>query len=703
MRKGIPTIVMQNEVSECGLACIAMLAEHHGIDAPLEKLCDQYSASVHGTTLSNLSAILTEIGIPGVPVQFDFDELNALPLPAILHYGAGHYVVLAWRSGNTVCVLNPALGAQMLSFDALKREISGYALIVEEGESISPNTGWALYKKSSRLPGWISIKSTSAVPSIYRLMLTTFVISLAVFIIPAIMSSSLNALYNHTGSADVPWGYYVIAFLATAGVELLNGIFAANIVKRFAHNSSATGFMRLMQQPLRYFHKRNAGEVYSRFTHWCGALNQKITLDNTLRIDWIVAIIAFGIMFWVSPLLSLVSFLSVIVMGLISFWAAWKDRGYTQQIEALGAEQNDFIMETISGIHTIKSAGLQTHRQIEFAAQNHQMLRLLRNYAVYNKVKNSLYQLTNNGEMLLFIAISLPLLQGGAMTFGAFVSYGLVKQIYGSTMSKLFFTVLQKNEIGVIDKRAEDFLDREATLVEPFKKTEHFLHSIQINDLCFEWAPGESLLNHLTISLRKGECVAIVGPSGEGKTTLLSIAAGLLTAEHGSVCIDGVEQAPGQWASMSFMSSTSHILLQGNVRDNITLFKSTGTAAEDRQISEILNALGISEVIEKLPGGLNARIREGNSTLSAGQHQRLLLARALYCHHELIILDEPTANLDLAAAKQTMATIVEHCRQNNKTLLVVTHNPVLLDAFDSVYRLSGGRLQWEECNEEHQS
>lgn len=692
MRKGISETILQNEVSECGLACIAMLADHYGIDASLEKLRDRYPISVHGSSLSYLNTILNEIGIPCVPVRFDFDELNALPLPSILHYGAGHYVVLAWRSGNTLCVLNPALGTQMLTFDALKREISGFALIVEEEEKVAPGPGWALQKKKSRLPAWISLKATSSVPYVHTLMLTTFIISMAIFIIPAIMSSSLNSLYNHTGTIDVPWEYYIIAFLAISGIDLLNGIFSANITKRFSHTSSTSGFKRLIHQPLRYFHKRNAGQIYSRFNHWCGTFGQKISLDNTLRIDWIIAILAFGIMFWISPLLSLVSFFSVIMMGLISLWAAWKDRVYTQKIEVLSAEQNDFLMETINGINTIKCAGLQTHRQVEFAAQNHLMLRLLRNYVVYSKIKTNLYQLTGNGEMLLFIAISLPLLQSSAMNFGAFVSYGLIKQIYSNYMTKLFFTVLKKNEISVIDKRAEDFLHGTVFSTSPEQKTEGFLQSIQFKNLRFGWTPGENILTGLSLTLLKGECMAIVGKSGEGKTTFLSIAAGLLQAEGGEIFIDGKAQTPGQWVNMAFMNSTDHVLLQGSIRDNITLFKSNHNVKEERQIINILRALGIADVIEHLPGRLNAKIREGNCGLSAGQHQRLLLARALYCNHELIILDEPTANLDEATAQQTMMAILEYCRRQNKTLLVVTHNPVLLSEFDSVYQLSQGRL-----------
>lgn len=701
MRKGIPTLVLQNEISECGLACISMFAEHYGVEAPLEKLRDKFPASVHGSTLASLCSTLSEIGIPVSPVVFEFEDLSALPLPAILHYGAGHYVLLAWRSGKQVCVLNPALGMQLLTFDALKKEISGYALIHDEDNAVSTSNKWPQRTDKKILPAWLSIKSTAKIPFIHLLMVTSLLISMAVFIIPAVMSSSLNALFNHQNLDDIVWWYYIVAFIAVAGMDLVNSVFSANLVRHFSHTSNAHGFMRLIHQPLRYFQKRNGGEIYSRFSHWCVAQGQKIRLDNTLRSDWLIAALAFGVMFWISPLLTLISCISVIFMGVISLWAAWQDRSYTQRMEAQGAELNEFIMETVNGIHTIKSAGLQAQRQIEFAARNQQLLEVMRRYAIYSKIKSNLYQLVNNGETILFIAISLPLLQANTMSFGMFVSYGLIKQIYGNYMSKLFFTVLEKNELGVIDKRADDFLISGTLPESNAQRTVQFSQSVTFTDLTFGWTPEDNILNKLNLTLGKGECLAIVGESGEGKTTLLSIIAGLLNTDSGQVSIDGAEQMPGQWTNMAFMSSTNHILLQGDVRDNITLFKSLHTAREDQQIMDILSALGLANVIEKLPGGLNARIREGNSALSAGQHQRLLLARALFCSHELIVLDEPTANLDEATAKQTMSAVINHCRQKNKTLIVVTHNSALLNEFDTVYQLVHGQLQRHSQAENH--
>lgn len=108
MENTLPTPVLQSEINECGLACIAMLAETQGIRAPLTELRERYPASQHGTSLATLCAILGELALPAYPVAFEHRDLAALPLPAILHYGAGHYVLLAYRQGY-VCVMNLAL------------------------------------------------------------------------------------------------------------------------------------------------------------------------------------------------------------------------------------------------------------------------------------------------------------------------------------------------------------------------------------------------------------------------------------------------------------------------------------------------------------------------------------------------------------------------------------------------------------------
>ena len=100
MKNTIPNLIFQEETNECGLACVAMLAQTQGQTISLETLRDIFPASDHGTSLDTLMAILARLGIATAPVLFEHHELSELPLPAILHYGASHYVLLAWRKGD---------------------------------------------------------------------------------------------------------------------------------------------------------------------------------------------------------------------------------------------------------------------------------------------------------------------------------------------------------------------------------------------------------------------------------------------------------------------------------------------------------------------------------------------------------------------------------------------------------------------------
>lgn len=174
MKTTIPNQIFQEETNECGLACVAMLAQTQGKTVSLETLRDIFPASDHGTSLDTLMTILARLGIATTPVLFEHHELNDLPLPAILHYGASHYVLLAWRKGNQVCVMNPAIGEQWLPFSALKQEISGYALIVEPDRPLEADPDLSLPDETQTAPRAMSMQETAAVPGIYRLMLLTF-------------------------------------------------------------------------------------------------------------------------------------------------------------------------------------------------------------------------------------------------------------------------------------------------------------------------------------------------------------------------------------------------------------------------------------------------------------------------------------------------------------------------------------------------
>lgn len=390
MKNTIPNLIFQEETNECGLACVAMLAQTQGQTISLETLRDIFPASDHGTSLDTLMAILARLGIATAPVLFEHHELSELPLPAILHYGASHYVLLAWRKGNHVCVMNPAIGEQWLPFAALKQEISGYALIVEPEQRLAADPALARPTAGQSMPRVMSMQETADVPGIYRLMLLTFMVSLTLFLMPTMVSSAINKAFSSVESSGFPYGWFILAFVVSSLMALGVRAIAERYIKRFVLIHSGVGFSRLLQKPLRFFEKRAPGEIFSRFTAWQMGLLQKIELDNGLRSDWVIGAIALAIMFWIAPILAAISAIGVTVMGIISVWAVIRDRWFTQQLQLKSAALNDFFMETLQGILTVKTAGLEGQRQAQFAALSCELYTCLQRQKVYQQVKEGL-------------------------------------------------------------------------------------------------------------------------------------------------------------------------------------------------------------------------------------------------------------------------------------------------------------------------
>lgn len=697
MEKIIPTLVFQGETNECGLACISMMAETQGISAPLERLRERYPASQHGTSLATLCTIMSELAMPCYPVAFEHDELAELPLPAILHYGASHYVLLAYRKGDYVCVMNPAIGQQLLPVEALKREISGYALVLDSETQPDPQA-LAGVKRSKRFSAMecMSLKETAGIRGIYRLMVLSFLISLTLFIMPTMVSSAINKVFSSAGETDFPYFYFLLAFVVSTTLAFGVRWVTERFIKRFVVVNSVGGFSRLLSNSLNFFDKRAPGEVFSRFANWQMASAIKIELDNGLRTDWVIGAIALAVMCYMSPVLAMVSGIGVTLMGLVSVWAIYRDRYFTQQMQVKTAEQSDFILESIQGFSTIKSAGLDSQRKSLFAKYALSLFSCRQRQKIYEQVKSSLYQMIGSLEMVCFMFLALPLLKGGTITLGEFFAYSFVREIFTSYITKIFYAILQKNQLHVIDTRARDLFpalpEREESDSAIPAAIPTFASQLRYHNIAFAYDAQQPVLRDLSLSLKPGQSIAIVGESGAGKSTLLKVMTGLMAPQQGEVLVDGEPVDYRQIHSLFFLQSQEDILFNASVLHNITLFDDQFDEHKHRQIEQSLKGLNLASVVEKLPGGLNALIRESHAGLSLGQRQRLLLARAMYSERPILVLDEPTANLDEETAHLVMSTLLDHCREHHKTLITVTHSESVLPMFDRVYRMSGGHI-----------
>jgi ATP-binding cassette subfamily B protein RaxB len=215
---------------------------------------------------------------------------------------------------------------------------------------------------------------------------------------------------------------------------------------------------------------------------------------------------------------------------------------------------------------------------------------------------------------------------------------------------------------------------------------------IDVRDVTFRYGVSDQLvLRHANLVIRKGEKIVITGASGSGKSTLFKLLAAAEPVQEGEILLNGIA-----WPNLTVDEIRRHavhmrqgdLILHGSIADNVSLFAGN---ADEARIHALLDDVGLLPDVMRLPMRTRTVISDTIANISAGQRQRLLLARALYQQRELLLLDEPTSNLDPASVRK----IVGLLRRIERTVVVITHDMSLAAAFDTRYRLVDGALLCE--------
>jgi ABC-type multidrug transport system fused ATPase/permease subunit len=215
--------------------------------------------------------------------------------------------------------------------------------------------------------------------------------------------------------------------------------------------------------------------------------------------------------------------------------------------------------------------------------------------------------------------------------------------------------------------------------------------SVEIRDVTFSYEPSRRVLDGVDFTVHRGKQVALVGRSGSGKSTLLALIERFYEPDGGAIIIDGTEASQidlhAHRRRIAFVEQGAPIM-HGTVRENLTYAQPHAT---DQQIARAVALAGLTDVLERLDGGLEAQVGEHGQSLSGGERQRLAIARALLTEPELLLLDEPTSNLDPlseAAISQTLRKLRGRC-----TVIVAAHRYSTIRDVDSVVVIDNGRIQ----------
>jgi ATP-binding cassette subfamily B protein RaxB len=446
-------------------------------------------------------------------------------------------------------------------------------------------------------------------------------------------------------------------------------------------------FHHLVRLPLSFFEKRHIGDILSRFNSIEPIRNMLGEGLITGLIDGLMSVLMLVLMFTYSVQLGLIvlfAFALYATLRLVLF------RTFRQLNEAAihsKADENSAFIETVRAVQSLKLLNRESERESQwlnrYASYVNSNVRLGRAKISFKAMNDAIFGLENVITIYLAARLALSNLMTVGMIF-AFVAYKLQ---FAQRTALLIEKLVDLRILGLHLERLADIaltpLERGHDQDLSYMRT--IGGAMELRNVCFRYAEGEPLiLNNVNLSVPPGHFVTIMGPSGCGKTTLVKILLGLIEPTSGEVLIDGLPLR--QIGARAYREQIGAVmqedqLLSGSIADNICFFETT---FDLQGMIECARIAGIHDDVVAMPMSYNSLIGDMGSSLSSGQKQRILLARALYRRPKILFLDEGTAHLDTEKEKEINANL----RRLNMTRVSVAHRPEISNGADMILHLT---------------
>ncbi|MEA3018450.1 MAG: ATP-binding cassette, subfamily bacterial CvaB/MchF/RaxB, partial [Sphingomonadales bacterium] len=441
---------------------------------------------------------------------------------------------------------------------------------------------------------------------------------------------------------------------------------------------------------------RSVGDILSRFQSVIPIQRLLTESAAAALIDGVLAILTFALMLVYSPLLTLIPLASLILYaGFRWFTLPAERRAENERIAAMGREQSAMI-ETLRGIVTLRLAGRETIRHAVWQNRLSEALG-----ATYVHERIHVWQATASTllwalEIVAVTWLAVTMAIAGGFTVGMIFAFLAYRMQFAAATKSLIDKSTDFRMLSLHLDRISDIAltEEDRGFAEPAAQEQPFRGEVELRGVAFAYGIHDpQVLKGVDLRIAPGEHVAITGPSGGGKTTLTKILLGLLEPTAGEVLVDGMPLARygrRAWRENVAAVLQDDVLFAGTIADNVAGFE----PVDPERMIEAMHAAAIADDVEAMPMRHLTLVGDMGSTLSGGQMQRILLARALYRRPKLLVMDEGTAHLDAEHESRVNRAIAAM----GITRIVVAHRRETLAAAERVIVLDDGRITPEPAN-----
>lgn len=667
-------VIVQTEVAECGLACLAMITGFYGFDTDMTSLRRRFSISSHGTNLKQLMDMAGRLHLSPRALRAEVDDLPQLQLPCIIHWSLNHFVVLKAIKRKKFILHDPAIGERLLDREEFSRHFTGVVLELTPTQAFEAGEDKRYLRLSHFWSRIVGLKR-----SLIQILLLSLLLQLFAIASPFYMQTVVDdVILRHDDNLLLVLAIgFGLLLLIQLGTGALREFVILHIANRLAIQMSANLFRHLIRLPMDYFSKRHMGDIVSRFGS-LGNVRQLLTTGLVAAVvDGIMALITLAAMFFYDARLTLIV-LVVVVLYVVLRWALYRPfRLLTEESIIASAQENSHFMESVRAMQTIKLFQRENDRQGQWQNRLAEMInkniRLARWGIGYSTINGLLFGLEN----ILVIYFAATAVMGNVISLGMLYAFMAYKGRFIGAMDGLITQWIEFKMLDLHLNRLADIAFTETEKIDEHHTSDNLDNSheqlagqITARNLGYRYGETEEpIFQKLNFIIEPGETVAITGPSGCGKTTLLKCLMGLIEPTEGEVLIDGKPlRHLRHYRSQIAGVMQEDQLISGDIANNIACFE---PHPDINKVYFCAQLACIHEDILRMPMQYNTLVGDMGTSLSGGQKQRIILARALYREPRILFMDEATSHLDVG----NESVVNHHIQQLPITRVLVAHRP----------------------------
>lgn len=680
-------LLLQSEASECGLACLAMIASYYGYQTDIGELRKQFTVSLKGMTLDQLIVMGDGLGLTSRPLRLELDEIASLQTPCILHWDINHFVVLKSVRNDVAILHDPAVGELRCTVASMSDHFTGVAL------ELAPDFA---FKRKAPAPGLQLGDLISKVVGLKRGLLQVLVLAFGLETI-ALLLPMLNQWIMDEALVSGEHELLTLLCIGIVALGLTQAIIAAlrtwigmYISTSFSLQWMANVMTHMLRLPIEFFERRHVGDIVNRF-------NSVRTIERMLTsgmvdalLDGLLAIGTLAMMYLYSPALASVTLFAVLMYVGLRWGRYSAVRLANQGLIARQALEQTYFLETVRGVRSIKLFNREPGRRANWI---NRLVSVTNADLVLQKLNLSFstaWSLLSSIERGTILWMGAVAVIDSRMTLGMLFAFLSYKEQFSGRINNLVDRLVDFKMLSIQTERLADIVlaapeEKPGTLTQEVPDD----LTLSLEKVSFRYSSSEPpVLLNASLSISPGSCVAIVGASGQGKTTMMKLMLGILKPSTGHVTLGGLplyKIGLRKYRDVIATVMQDDQLYAGTIYDNICFFDGQPDGAWIERCAQVANVH--AEIID-MPMGYHTLVGDMGTVLSGGQQQRVLLARALYKRPQILFLDEATSHLDI----DNEAAIAEALAALDITRIMIAHRPQTIAIADRVIRVENGRM-----------